>query len=74
MVVVHDSSDKAVFYAQLVPSPKFDANSGIWAHSAPLRCLFPEEGRYTVQLWFFQEEASDVLKGELPFSVVKGSD
>jgi hypothetical protein len=33
------------------------------------KCSFPEEGRYTVQVWFFQEQGSDVLKGEMPFFV-----
>jgi hypothetical protein len=27
-------------------------------------------GRYMVQIWFFQEHGSDVLKGELPLSLV----
>jgi hypothetical protein len=35
------------------------------------RGSFPEEGRYAVQVWFFQEQGSDVLKGELPFSILK---
>ena len=34
-----------------------------------IKCSFPEEGRYTVQVWFFQEQGSDVLKGEMPFFV-----
>lgn len=67
--VVSDNSDKVIFYAQLEPRPTFNANDETWATRARMRCSFPAEGRYTVQIWFFQEQASDVLKGELPFSV-----
>jgi len=31
-------------------------------------------GRYTVQVWFYQEQGSDVLKAELPFSVTMEGD
>jgi hypothetical protein len=31
--------------------------------------MFPEEGWYTVEVCFFQEKGSDVLKGEMPFYV-----
>jgi hypothetical protein len=31
---------------------------------------FPRAGRYIVQLWFYQEQGNDVLKGETPFSLV----
>jgi hypothetical protein len=31
---------------------------------------FPKTGAYSVQVWFFQEQGSDVLKGELPFIVL----
>jgi hypothetical protein len=36
---------------------------------ARLRCAFPHAGRYTVQVWFYQQQGNDVLKGELPFAV-----
>jgi hypothetical protein len=39
-----------------------------------LRCSFPYAGRYTVQVWFYQEQGSDVLKAELPFLVAKEGD
>jgi hypothetical protein len=71
VVVVHNSNDKAIFYAQLEPRPTFEGDQETWATRASIRCSFPEEGRYTVQVWYFQEQGSDVLKGELPFSVVK---
>jgi hypothetical protein len=34
-----------------------------------LKCSFSQPGRYTVQVWFFQEQGGDVLKGELSFTV-----
>jgi hypothetical protein len=37
---------------------------------ARLRCAFPQGGRYTIQLWFYQEQGSDILKAELPFSAI----
>jgi hypothetical protein len=39
-----------------------------------LRCSFPHAGRYTVQVWFYQEQGSDVLKGELPFFIAEEGD
>ncbi len=69
--VINDLTDRIVFYGQLQPRPTFEADEEIVATRARLRCSFPEEGRYTIQVWFFQEQGSDVLKGEIPFSVVK---
>jgi hypothetical protein len=69
--VVNDKSDKANFFGELQPTPTFNVGDEILPGFCPIRCVFPEEGRYTVQLWFFQKQRSDVLKGELPFSVVK---
>jgi hypothetical protein len=34
---------------------------------------FPRRG-YTFQVWFFQEQENDILKGEVPFSVLAESD
>jgi hypothetical protein len=69
--VINDRTEKTVLYGQLEPRPIFEADAEIVATRVRIRCSFPEEGRYTVQVWFFQEQGSDVLKGELPFSVVK---
>jgi len=69
--VVNDRTDKIIFHGQLAPRPTFEANERLWATRAPIRCSFPEEGWYSVQIWFFQEQGSDVLKGELPFLVAK---
>jgi hypothetical protein len=68
--VINDRTDKAIFYAKLTPKPAFDADE-ILAGRFRISCLFPEPGRYMVQVWFFQERGSDVLKGELPFFVVQ---
>ena len=40
----------------------------------PIQVCFPKPGRYTLQLWFFQEAGTDVLKMEQPFYVLKGED
>ena len=71
--VVQDKTDKASFFGKLEPRPTFGANNDLWATRASIRGSFPEVGRYTVQVWFFQEQGSDVLKGELPFSILKES-
>jgi hypothetical protein len=67
--VVNDRTDRTIFYSYLEPRPRFELDGGLSANRAPIRCAFPEAGRYTVQVWFFQEDGSDVLKGELPFTV-----
>src|SRR5437868_5381055 len=53
--IVNDRTDKIVFYAHLEPVPTFGTDGGVSINRAPLRCSFAEEGRYTVQVWFFQE-------------------
>jgi hypothetical protein len=68
--VVNDRTDKAIFYGKMTPAPTFGREEKLQAKFMPIRCLFPEEGSYTVQLWFFQEQGSDVLKGEMPFCVI----
>jgi hypothetical protein len=72
--VLDDRTDKAIFFAHLSPHPRFEGNDQTLAAVARLRCSFPHAGRYTVQAWFYQVQGSDVLKGELPFSVAKESD
>jgi len=69
--VMNDATDKAILFAHLAPHPRFEAGEDTLAAAARLRCSFPQEGRYTVQLWFYQEHGSDVLKAEVPFSVIK---
>ena len=67
--IVNDRTEKAVFYGHLDPCPAFDADAGTAPAYVPIRCAFPEDGTYSVQIWFFREVGSDVLKGEMPFSV-----
>jgi hypothetical protein len=69
VLVIHDRTDKTILYGQLTPPPTFEANVEILANVTRLKCSFPQPGRYTVQIWFFQEQGRDVLKGELPFTV-----
>jgi hypothetical protein len=72
--VIDEGTDKAIFFAHLAPHPRFEASDDALAAAARLRCSFPHEGRYTVQVWFYQEQGSDVLKAELPFSATKEGD
>jgi len=72
--VIDDETDKAIFFAHLSPHPSFAGNDQTVAAVARLRCSFPRAGRYTFQVWFNQEQGSDVLKGELPFSVAEEGD
>jgi hypothetical protein len=69
ILVIDDQSDKAIFYGQLTPPPAFEADIEIVVNVMRLRCSLPQPGRYTVQIWFFQKQGRDVLKGELPFRV-----
>jgi hypothetical protein len=69
IAVVNDWTNKIVFYAHLRPRPTFAAGGGLWASRTPIRCSFPEAGQYSFQVWFFQEQGSDVAKGEVPFIV-----
>ncbi|HVS34736.1 MAG TPA: hypothetical protein VMS17_04080 [Gemmataceae bacterium] len=72
--VIDEGADKAIFFAHLTPPLQFDVKDETLATAARLRCSFPRAGRYLVQVWFYQEEGSDVLKAELPFPVTKEGD
>jgi hypothetical protein len=65
--VVHDRTERIVFYMHLEPRPTFGVDGGLFAWYGAIRCRFPEEGQTTVQVWFFQEQSIDVLKAEMPF-------
>ena len=69
--VLNEGTDKAILFAHLAPHPRFEVNEDVLAAAARLRCSFPQAGRYTVQVWFYQELGSDVLKAEVPLSVAK---
>ena len=53
--VLDEGTDKAIFLAHLAPHPRFEADDDALAAAARLRCSFPRAGRYTVQVWFYQE-------------------
>lgn len=69
--VVNDNNEKVIFYGHLEPTPKFESDDRLEAASIRINSSFPESGRYIVQVCFFQEKGSDVVKGELPFSVLE---
>jgi hypothetical protein len=69
--VIDDQSDRAIFYGTLEPPPQFPDDADLLPLDLPMRVRFPRAGRYTVQVWFFQEASADVLKMEQPFHVVK---
>jgi hypothetical protein len=72
--VIDEGADKAIFFAHLAPHPRFEEGHDDLAAAGRMGCSFPHAGRYTVQVWFYQEQGSDILKAELPFSVAKEGD
>lgn len=71
--VVNDRTGRTIFCGYLQPRPIFAEEGGLLGSRARIRCSFPEEGRYTFQVWFFQEQGQDVLKGEMPFAIAAES-
>ena len=69
--VVRERTDRVVYHGHFEPRPEFDSDGGSLAIYVPIRCRFPEAGVYSVQVWFFQEQGNDLLKGELPFTILK---
>ena len=69
VLVIDNRTDKTIFYGQLTPPPTFEADIETVVNVMRLRCSIPQPGRNTVQIWFFQEQGRDVIKGELPFTV-----
>ena len=67
--VVNERTDKLIFYAHARHRLQFGVDGAMFASWVPIRCAFPVEGRYTVEVWFFQEQGNDVLKGEMPFTI-----
>lgn len=67
--VIDELSDRVIFHGHLEPRPTFASVGGWCEIGYPLRCRFPRGGAYSVQLWFFQEQGNDILKGELPFFI-----
>ncbi len=69
--IIDDETDQAVFYGQVDPSPLFPDAADLLPLDLPIHVRFPKAGRYTLQLWFFQETSADVLKLEQPFYVLE---
>jgi hypothetical protein len=70
--VIDDETDQAVFYDQVVPPPVFPEADDLLPLDLPIQVRIPKAGRYTVQVWFFQERGADVLKMEQPLQVLEG--
>jgi hypothetical protein len=60
VLVINDKTDKTILYGDLSPHPNFEVNEETVVNVTRLRCSFPQPGRYTVQVWFFQEQGPDV--------------
>lgn len=69
--VIDDETDQAVFYGQVVPPPAFPEADDLLPLDLPIQVRFPKAGRYTLQVWFFQETGADILKMEQPLQVLK---
>jgi hypothetical protein len=67
--VIEAETDRTIFFAHLDPHPQFEFENEAFAAQARMRCSFPHPGRYMIQVWFYRENESDVLKAEVPFSV-----
>src|SRR5262245_10855236 len=64
--IIDDETDQAVFYGQVDPAPVFPEAGDLLPLDLPIQVRFPKAGRYTLQVWFFQETGADVLKMEQP--------
>lgn len=69
--VINDQSEKAVFYSHLKPTPRFQGEVELLAIRLRIRCSFATPGRYTVQVCFFQEVGTDIVKGETAIQLVQ---
>jgi hypothetical protein len=69
--VINDQTNKAVFYAEIEPTPLFHDEGDYLPLELTAHIRFPQAGRYTVEIWFFQEAAADVVKMEQPFYVLE---
>ena len=69
--IIDDQTDQAVFYGQIAPSPLFPGAGDLLPLDLPVHARFPQAGRYTVQVWFFQATSVDILKMEQPFFVLE---
>jgi hypothetical protein len=69
--VIEVSTEPTIYYGRIEPAPQFPADSDLLPVVLSITVRFPQAGRYTVQVWFFQETAADVLKMEQPFDVLE---
>ena len=68
--VFHLRGARSHVFAELDPSPLFPDAGDLLPLDVPVHVRFPREGRYTMQLWFFQETTADILKMEQPFYIL----
>jgi hypothetical protein len=68
--MIHDRVDRVIFMMNMEPSPEFEREPAFVPVLMPLRCAFPEPGRYTIQVCFLQPTGSDIVKAEVPFNVL----
>lgn len=67
--IIEDQTDRVVFMAHMKPDPEFHGDDEYSPVRMRLPCWFPRPGRYFIQVWFFQANSADVIKGEKPFDV-----
>ncbi len=70
VLVVNENTDKSIFFGQIIPPPTFQAETEFLPLRIRIRCSFPQPARYTLQIWFFQQQGTDVLKGEFPLDMI----
>jgi hypothetical protein len=69
VVIINDRTGKAIVHSKFTPS--FREEFELLPVLVRLRCKFPEPGRYTIQICFFQAATVDVVKGEQPFYILE---
>ncbi len=69
--IVNDRTDRVSFIGKIIPDPVFQEDHEYLPVSMRLRCTFPQPGRYMIQVCFFQETFSDVVKAEMPLYVLE---
>jgi hypothetical protein len=72
-ILVSDSDDRRIYYADLSPNPRFPDGAEFLPIRVRVQCRFPRADRYIFQICFFQEHGADVVKGEFPFDVLEGA-
>jgi hypothetical protein len=67
--ITDDQSERAVFQSNF--EAVFQEDLGLVWIPMRLKCTFPHQGQYTLQIWFFQDARADVVKGEQSFIVLE---